>query len=456
MRFRSAADKTNNPWGWKASTLPEMHGIEIAKGEVSTLIQELPMSDSSSPSASPRNALPVYLDYAATTPVDRRVAGKMIPYLTDLYGNPASRSHGYGWAADEAVELAREQVCALIGSDPREIVWTSGATESNNLAIKGAAHFYKGKGRHLVTLATEHKAVLDSMRELEREGFEVTVLPVLLSGLLDLDLFAATLRPDTLLASVMFVNNETGVIQDVAAIGAICRAKGVLFHVDAAQAAGKVAMDVEHLPIDLMSLSAHKIYGPKGVGALYVRRKPRVRIEAQMHGGGHERGMRSGTLATHQIVGMGEAFWLAHKTMDSDNRRIAALRDRLWAGLRQMDAVVLNGDEQQRAVHYLNASFNYVEGESLLMGIKGVAVSSGSACTSASLEPSYVLRAMGRSDELAHSSVRFSIGRFTTEAEIDYTIDQVTQVVGRLRAMSPLWDLVQAGVDLSTIQWSEH
>jgi len=414
------------------------------------------MPDSSTNKVPARNALPVYLDYAATTPVDRRVAARMIPYLSDFFGNPASRSHAYGWAADEAVELAREQVCALIGADPREIAWTSGATESNNLAIKGAAHFYKSKGKHLVTLATEHKAVLDSMRELEREGFEVTVLPVLPSGLLDLDLFAATLRPDTLLASVMFVNNETGVIQDVAAIGAICRAKGVLFHVDAAQAAGKVVMDMDKLPIDLMSLSAHKIYGPKGIGALYVRRKPRVRIEAQMHGGGHERGMRSGTLATHQIVGMGEAFWLAHKCMSSDNQRIASLRDRLWAGLSKMAEVVLNGDEQHRAVQYLNASFNYVEGESLLMGIKGVAVSSGSACTSASLEPSYVLRAMGRSDELAHSSVRFSIGRFTTVEDIDFTIAQVTEVVARLRAMSPLWDMVQAGVDLSTIQWSAH
>ncbi|MDO8769598.1 MAG: IscS subfamily cysteine desulfurase [Burkholderiaceae bacterium] len=401
-------------------------------------------------------APPVYLDYAATTPVDRRVASKMIPYLTELYGNPASRSHAFGWAADEAVELAREQVCALINADPREIAWTSGATESNNLAIKGAAHFHRARGKHLVTVATEHKAVLDSMRELEREGYEVTVLPVLPSGLLDLALFESTLRPDTVLASVMFVNNETGVIQDVAALGAICRARGVLFHVDAAQAAGKVTIDLDKLPIDLMSLSAHKIYGPKGIGALYVRRKPRVRIEAQMHGGGHERGMRSGTLPTHQIVGMGEAFWLAREHMAADNARIRGLRDRLWAGFEKLDAVVLNGDEQQRAVNYLNASFNYVEGESLLMGIKGVAVSSGSACTSASLEPSYVLRAMGRSDELAHSSVRFSIGRFTTVADIDFTIEQVTQVVTRLRAMSPLWDLVQAGVDLNTIQWSEH
>jgi cysteine desulfurase len=414
------------------------------------------MPDPSRDKAIARTAPPVYLDYAATTPVDRRVASKMIPYLTELYGNPASRSHAYGWAADEAVELAREQVCALINADPREIAWTSGATESNNLAIKGAAHFHKGKGKHLVTVATEHKAVLDSMRELEREGFEVTVLPVLPSGLLDHAVFAAALRPDTVLASVMFVNNETGVIQDVAALGAICRAKGVLFHVDAAQAAGKVAIDLDVLPIDLMSLSAHKIYGPKGIGALYVRRKPRVRIEAQMHGGGHERGMRSGTLPTHQIVGMGEAFWLARETMAADNTRISALRDRLWAGFAKMDAVVVNGDEQHRAVQYLNVSFNYVEGESLLMGIKGVAVSSGSACTSASLEPSYVLRAMGRSDELAHSSVRFSLGRFTTVEDIDFTIAQVTQVVTKLRAMSPLWDMVQAGVDLNSIQWSEH
>ncbi|MDO8286838.1 MAG: IscS subfamily cysteine desulfurase [Rhodoferax sp.] len=414
------------------------------------------MSDPSRDNAISSAARPVYLDYAATTPVDHRVARKMIPYLTDMYGNPASRSHAYGWAADEAVELAREQVSALVNADPREMVWTSGATESNNLAIKGAAHFYKSKGKHLITVATEHKAVLDSMRELEREGFEVTVLPVLPSGLLDLAVFEAALRTDTVLASVMMVNNETGVIQDVAKIGAICRAKGVLFHVDAAQAAGKVAIDLSQLPIDMMSLSAHKIYGPKGVGALYVRRKPRVRIEAQMHGGGHERGMRSGTLPTHQIVGMGEAFWLARESMESDNARIRGLRDRLWAGFQNMDAVVLNGDEKNRAVQYLNVSFNYVEGESLLMGIKGVAVSSGSACTSASLEPSYVLRAMGRSDELAHSSVRFSIGRFTTVEEIDFTIAQVTQVVTKLRAMSPLWDMVQAGIDLNSIQWSEH
>jgi cysteine desulfurase len=414
------------------------------------------MPDTSRNKATARTAQPVYLDYAATTPVDPRVARKMMPYLTELFGNPASRSHAFGWAADEAVELAREQVCALINADPRELAWTSGATESNNLAIKGAAHFYKDKGKHLVTVATEHKAVLDSMRELEREGFEVTVLPVLPSGLLDHAVFEAALRPDTVLASVMMVNNETGVIQDVAELGAICRTKKVLFHVDAAQAAGKVAIDLDTLPIDMMSLSAHKIYGPKGVGALYVRRKPRVRIEAQMHGGGHDRGMRSGPLPPPQIVGMGEAFWLAREHMATDNARISALRARLWAGFQKMDAVVLNGDEQHRAAQYLNVSFNYVEGESLLMGIKGVAVSSGSACTSASLEPSYVLRAMGRSDELAHSSVRFSLGRFTTEQDIDFTLAQVTQVVTKLRAMSPLWDMVQAGVDLDSIQWSEH
>ena len=402
------------------------------------------------------HSLPVYLDYAATTPVDHRVVNKMLPYLTNLFGNPASRSHAYGWAAEEAVELAREQVCSLINADPRELVWTSGATESNNLAIKGAAHFYKSKGKHLITVATEHKAVLDSMREMERQGWEVTVLPVLPSGLLDADVFEAALRPDTVLASVMMVNNETGVVQDIAKLGALCRAKGVLLHVDAAQAAGKVAIDLGTLPVDMMSFSAHKICGPKGIGALYVRRKPRVRIEAQMHGGGHERGMRSGTLPTHQIVGMGEAFWLANEHMAADCARIRTLRDRLWAGFAGMQAVELNGDLNQRAPGFLNVSFNYVEGESLLMGIKGVAVSSGSACTSASLEPSYVLRAMGRNDELAHSSVRFSVGRFTTEAEIDFTIAQVTEVVNRLRAMSPLWDMVQAGIDLSTISWAAH
>jgi cysteine desulfurase len=399
---------------------------------------------------------PAYLDYAATTPVDPRVVRQMLPYLTEMYGNPASRSHAFGWAAEEAVEIAREQVASLINADPREIVWTSGATESNNLAIKGAAHFHGNKGKHLVTLATEHKAVLDTMRELEREGFEVTVLPVQESGLVDPAAFEAALTPGTILASVMLVNNETGVIQDIAALGALCRARGVLFHVDAAQAAGKVPIDLATLPVDLMSLSAHKIYGPKGIGALYVRRQPRVRIECQIHGGGHERGMRSGTLPTHQIVGMGAAFALARKHMAADNERIRALRDRLWAGVCAMEAVELNGDSERRAPHYLNASFNYVEGESLLMGIKEVAVSSGSACTSASLEPSYVLRAMGRSDELAHSSIRFSIGRFTTAEEIDFTIELVTKVVARLRAMSPLWDMVQAGVDLQSIQWAAH
>jgi cysteine desulfurase len=399
---------------------------------------------------------PVYLDYAATTPVDQRVAAKMIPYLCERFGNPASRSHAYGWAAEEAVELAREQVSLLIGADPREIVWTSGATESNNLAIKGAAQFLKSKGRHLVTLATEHKAVLDTMREMEREGWEVTVLPVLDTGLVDIELFKASLRPDTVLASVMFVNNETGVIQDVEALGAICRSKGVLFHVDGAQATGKVGIDLSTMPIDLMSMSAHKSYGPKGVGALYVRRKPRVRIEALMHGGGHERGMRSGTLPTHQIVGMGEAYHLAAKEMGSELERIRSLRDRLWAGLSQMDHVQINGDFERRTPNHLNVSFNYVEGESLLMGMKDIAVSSGSACTSASLEPSYVLRAMGRSDELAHSSVRFTIGRFTTQEEIDFTIARVSDVVSKLREMSPLWDMVQAGIDLNSIQWAEH
>jgi len=399
---------------------------------------------------------PVYLDYAATTPVDPRVAHRMLPYLTRIYGNPASRSHAYGWAAEEAIELAREQVASLVNADPREIVWTSGATESNNLAIKGAAHFHRSRGTHLITVATEHKAVLDTMRELERDGFEVTVLPVSPEGLVDPAVFEAALRPGTVLASVMLVNNETGVVQDIATLGALCRARGVLLHVDAAQAAGKVPIDLEALPVDLMSFSAHKLYGPKGIGALYVRRRPRVRIEAQMHGGGHERGMRSGTLPTHQIVGMGEAFWLARKSMLADNERIRSLRDRLWSGLQAIEAVVLNGDLAHGAPHYLNVSFQYVEGESLLMGIKDIAVSSGSACTSASLEPSYVLRAMGREDEQAHSSIRFSIGRFTTEAEIDFTITKLTQVVTRLRSMSPLWDMAQAGIDLRSIQWAEH
>ena len=401
-------------------------------------------------------AKPIYLDYAATTPVDPRVVQQMVPYLYEQFGNPASRSHAFGWAAEEAVEIARENVAALIGADPREIAWTSGATESNNLAIKGAALFHQGKGRHLVTVKTEHKAVLDTMRELERAGFEVTYLDVQPDGLVDLAALEAALRPDTTLVSVMFVNNEIGVIQDVAAIGRLCRERGILFHVDAAQATGKVAIDLATLPVDLMSLSAHKTYGPKGIGALYVRRKPRVRIEAQMHGGGHERGMRSGTLPTHQIVGMGEAYRLAREAMGSEGERIRALRDRLWAGLQAIPELRVNGSLEQRVPHNLNVSFQFVEGESLLMGMRGVAVSSGSACTSASLEPSYVLRALGLPDEVAHSSIRFSIGRFSTAAEIDAAVAQVTRTVERLRAMSPLWDLHRAGVDLSTIAWAEH
>ncbi|KAB2967839.1 IscS subfamily cysteine desulfurase [Zoogloea sp.] len=399
---------------------------------------------------------PIYLDYAATTPVDARVAAKMIPYLTELFGNPASRSHAYGWAAEEAVEIAREQVAALVGADPKEIVWTSGATESNNLAIKGAARFYAGRGKHLITPRTEHKSVLDTCRELEREGFEVTYLDVESDGLIDLDKLTAAIRPDTILVSTMLVNNEIGVIQDVAAIGALCRAKGIIYHVDAAQAAGKVAIDLSSTPIDLLSLSAHKTYGPKGIGALYVRRKPRVRLEALIHGGGHERGLRSGTLPTHQIVGMGEAYALARGSMSTENERIRWLRDRLWAGLSAMEEVYLNGHIDARVPHNLNVSFNYVEGESLLMGIKQLAVSSGSACTSASLEPSYVLRALGRSDELAHSSIRFSIGRFTTQAEVDTTIALVTEAVAKLRELSPLWEMVREGIDLESIQWASH
>jgi cysteine desulfurase len=399
---------------------------------------------------------PIYLDYAATTPVDPRVAAKMIPYLYENFGNPASRSHAYGWQAEEAVELAREQVAALIGADPKEIVFTSGATESNNLAIKGAAQFYQRKGKHLVTVKTEHKAVLDTMRELERIGFSVTYLDVQENGLLDLDAFRAALRPDTILASVMFVNNEIGVVQNIPAIGAICRQAGILLHVDAAQATGKIEIDLEDLPVDLMSLSAHKTYGPKGIGALYVRRKPRVRLEALIHGGGHERGLRSGTLATHQIVGMGEAYRIAREAMKTDNERIRMLRDRLLAGFADMDEVFVNGDFEQRVPHNLNMSFNFVEGESLLMGIKDVAVSSGSACTSASLEPSYVLRALGRSDELAHSSIRFSIGRFTSVEEIDAVIAMVRDTVDKLRELSPLWDMHVAGIDLDTVQWAAH
>lgn len=402
------------------------------------------------------DAKPIYLDYAATTPVDPRVVHAMVPYLYEQFGNPASRSHAYGWAAEEAVEIAREHVARLIGADPREIVWTSGATESNNLAIKGAAQFHAAKGKHLITVKTEHKAVLDTMRELERAGFEVSYLDVQPDGLLDIEVLKAAIRPDTLLVSVMFVNNEIGVVQDIAAIGALCRSKGILFHVDAAQASGKVEIDLGTLQVDLMSLSAHKTYGPKGIGALYVRRKPRVRIEAQMHGGGHERGMRSGTLATHQIVGMGEAYRLAYESMGAENERMRLLRDRLLAGLQVIPEVRINGDMERRIPHNLNVSFTFVEGESLLMGMKGIAVSSGSACTSASLEPSYVLRALGLSDEVAHSSVRFSLGRFTTEADIDTAIERVKHTVERLREMSPLWDMHCAGIDIGSVQWAEH
>jgi cysteine desulfurase len=400
--------------------------------------------------------LPIYLDYSATTPVDPRVVDAMIPWLRDHFGNPASRSHAFGWEAEKAVEQARANVAALVNCDPRELVWTSGATESINLAVKGAAHFYKDKGRHLVTVKTEHKATLDTMRELEREGFEVTYLDVQPNGLLDPAQFEAALRPDTALVSVMYVNNEIGVIQDIPAIGELCRSRGIIFHVDAAQATGKVQVDLAQLKVDLMSFSAHKTYGPKGVGALFVRRKPRVRLEAQMHGGGHERGLRSGTLPTHQIVGMGEAFRIAREEMATENERIRMLRDRLWAGLSRMEQVFLNGDWEHRVPHNLNVSFNFVEGESLIMAIKDVAVSSGSACTSASLEPSYVLRALGRSDELAHSSIRFTVGRFTTEEEIDYTVSLLTRQVARLREMSPLWEMYKDGVDLSTVQWAAH
>ncbi|WP_027810056.1 IscS subfamily cysteine desulfurase [Burkholderia cenocepacia] len=399
---------------------------------------------------------PIYMDYSATTPVDPRVVDKMVPFLHEQFGNPASRSHSYGWDAEQAVEEARMHVAALLGADPREIVWTSGATEGNNLAIKGAAHFYQGQGKHLVTVKTEHKAVLDTCRELERQGFDVTYLDVREDGLLDLDGLQQALRADTILVSVMLANNETGVIQPVAEIGALCRARGIVFHCDAVQAAGKIPVDVNALNVDLLTVTAHKVYGPKGIGALYVRRKPRVRLEAQMHGGGHERGMRSGTLPTHQIVGMGEAFRLAKEEMAEESRRVGALRDRLLAGLSTLDEVYVNGDLARRIPHNLNVSFNFVEGESLIMGIKGVAVSSGSACTSASLEPSYVLRALGRSDELAHSSIRFTLGRFTTEAEVDSVIAQVRDTVGKLRELSPLWDMHLEGVDLDTIEWAAH
>ena len=402
--------------------------------------------------------LPIYLDYSATTPVDPRVADKMRQFLTPdgEFGNPASRSHSFGWHAEEAVDEARKQVAALIGADPREIVWTSGGTESDNLAIKGAAHFYQKKGKHIVTVKTEHKAVLDTCRQLEREGFEVTYLAPQADGLLDLAELEASLRDDTVLVSVMHVNNEIGVVQDIGAIGKMTRERGITLHVDAAQGAGKIPIDVHEMQVDLMTLSAHKIYGPKGIGALYICRKPRVRLEAQMHGGGHERGLRSGTLPTHQIVGMGEAFRIAREEMAEESARIRALRDRLWDGLNKMEEVYLNGDLEQRVPGNLNVSFNFVEGESLIMALKDVAVSSGSACTSASLEPSYVLRALGRNDELAHSSLRFTIGRFTTEEEIDYTVSLIEQAVQRLRDLSPLWEMYQEGVDLDSVQWAVH
>ncbi|HSV70535.1 MAG TPA: IscS subfamily cysteine desulfurase [Methylibium sp.] len=399
---------------------------------------------------------PIYMDYGATTPVDPRVVDAMVPWLREHFGNPASRSHAWGWEAEEAVEKAREQVALLVGADPREIVWTSGATESNNLALKGAANFYKSRGKHIITVKTEHKAVLDTVRELERQGFEATYLEVQEDGLVDLEAFKAALRPDTILVSVMFVNNEIGVIQDIPAIGAICRERGIVFHVDAAQATGKVAIDLATLPVDLMSLASHKTYGPKGIGALYVRRKPRVRLEAQMHGGGHERGMRSGTLPTHQCVGMGEAFRIAREEMGTEQERIRALQQRLIRGLSDVEQTFLNGHAEKRVPHNVNMSFNFVEGESLIMGIKGLAVSSGSACTSASLEPSYVLRALGRSDELAHSSLRMTIGRFTTEEEIDYAISTIRHNVAKLRELSPLWEMYLDGVDISTIQWAAH
>ncbi|UYO95198.1 IscS subfamily cysteine desulfurase [Pollutimonas sp. M17] len=399
---------------------------------------------------------PVYLDYSATTPVDPRVVDKMVPWLYEHFGNPASRSHAYGWDAEEAVELARSQVAQLVNADPREIIWTSGATESNNLALKGAAQAHAGRGKHIVTVKTEHKAVLDTCRELERQGFEVSYLDVPQDGLLDVAAFKSALRPDTILASVMLVNNEIGVVQDIAALGQACRERGVVFHVDAAQATGKVAIDLQALPVDLMSFSAHKTYGPKGVGALFARRKPRVRLEAQIHGGGHERGFRSGTLATHQIVGMGQAFELARLEMDAELQRIRVLRDRLWAGLSQIPEIHLNGHARQRVPHNLNVSFDYVEGESLIMSLKDLAVSSGSACTSASLEPSYVLRALGRSDELAHSSIRFTLGRYTTPEDVDFAIQLLVRQVGRLRDMSPLWEMAQEGVDLNSVQWAAH
>jgi len=400
--------------------------------------------------------LPVYMDYSATTPVDPRVVDAMVPYLYEKFGNPASRSHAYGWEAEEAVETARGHVAALLNADPREIVWTSGATEGNNLAIKGAAHFYAERGKHIITVKTEHKAVLDTFRELERQGFEATYLDVDEDGMLPLERLAAAIRPDTILVSVMLVNNEIGVVQDVEAIGKLCRERGVLYHCDAVQGAGKIPIDVQAFPVDLLTVTAHKLYGPKGIGALYVRRKPRVRIEAQMHGGGHERGMRSGTLATHQIVGMGEAFRLAKLEMQLESARVGKLRDKLLAGLSEIPEVYVNGSLEHRVPHNLNMGFNFVEGESLIMAIKDVAVSSGSACTSASLEPSFVLRALGRSDELAHSSIRFTLGRFTTEQEVDFVIELIKAKVAKLRELSPLWEMYQDGVDLNSIQWAAH
>ncbi len=403
-----------------------------------------------------RERQPIYLDYSSTTPIDPRVAEKMIPYITEHYGNPASRSHSFGWTAEKAVEEAREEVAKLVNADSREIVWTSGATESNNLAIKGASHFYSAKGKHILTIATEHKCVIDSVRELERDGFTATYLEPEPNGLVDLEKFKKAIRPDTVLASVMLVNNEIGVVQDIEALGNICREQKIIFHVDAAQATGKVMINLENLPVDLMSFSAHKTYGPKGIGALYVRRKPRIRIEAQMHGGGHERGMRSGTLPTHQIVGMGEAFRIARIEMQLENERIRKLRDKLLHGLQDMEEVYVNGDLKHRIPHNLNISFNYVEGESLIMAVKDIAVSSGSACTSASLEPSYVLRALGRSDELAHSSIRFSIGRFTTEADVDFTIQLLKDKIQKLRELSPLWEMFKDGIDISKVEWAAH
>jgi len=402
--------------------------------------------------------LPIYFDYSATTPVDKRVAEKMMQYMTTdgFYGNPASRSHKFGWQAEEAVDIARNQVADLINADPREIVITSGATESNNLAIKGAANFYDKKGKHIITCKTEHKAVLDTCRELERQGFEVTYLDPEANGLIDLNKLNDAIREDTILVSIMHVNNEIGVIQDIAEIGEMCRARKIIFHVDAAQSAGKIKIDLQHLKVDLMSFSAHKIYGPKGIGALYVRRKPRIRLEAQMHGGGHERGMRSGTLATHQIVGMGEAFRIAKEELEQDEAHVTKMRDRLWAGLSDMEQVFINGDAEKRYPGNLNVSFNFVEGESLIMALKDLAVSSGSACTSASLEPSYVLRALGLNDEMAHSSIRFSFGRFTTEEEIDFAIDLIKKAIGHLRDMSPLWEMFKDGIDLDSIEWAAH